>query len=52
MNSYFITTAEVYFRHECMSDPLALWEAGLRKWLEKRSAKDAPKKRPEVTINR
>ena len=31
---------------------LALWEAGLRKWLEKRSAKDAPEKRPGVTINR
>ncbi len=31
---------------------LALWEAGLRKWLEKRPAKDAPEKRPGVTINR
>jgi energy-coupling factor transporter ATP-binding protein EcfA2 len=31
---------------------LALWEIGLRKWLEKRSAKDAPEKRPGVTINR
>jgi predicted ATPase len=31
---------------------LALWEAGLRKWLEKRSAKDTPEKRPGVTINR
>lgn len=31
---------------------LALWEAGLRKWVEKRSAKDAPGKRPGVTINR
>jgi ABC-type lipoprotein export system ATPase subunit len=31
---------------------LALWEAGLRKWVEKRSAKDAPEKRPGVTINR
>lgn len=30
---------------------LALWEIGLRKWLEKRSAKD-PEKRPGVTINR
>lgn len=30
---------------------LALWEIGLRKWLEKRS-KDAPEKRPGVTINR
>jgi ABC-type hemin transport system ATPase subunit len=31
---------------------LALWEAGLRKWLEKRSAKETPEKRPGVTINR
>ena len=31
---------------------LALWEAGLRKWVEKRSAKGAPEKRPGVTINR
>jgi predicted ATPase len=31
---------------------LALWEIGLRKWLEKRSAKDTPEKRPGVTINR
>ena len=31
---------------------LALWDIGLRKWLEKRSAKDAPGKRPGVTINR
>lgn len=31
---------------------LALWEAGLRKWLEKRSAKDTPERRPGVTINR
>jgi len=31
---------------------LALWETGLRKWLEKRSAKDTPEKRPGVTINR
>jgi len=31
---------------------LALWEAGLRKWIEKRSAKDTPEKRPGVTINR
>jgi hypothetical protein len=31
---------------------LALWEAGLRKWVEKRSAKDTPEKRPGVTINR
>jgi len=31
---------------------LALWEIGLRKWLEKRSTKDTPEKRPGVTINR
>ena len=31
---------------------LALWEIGLRKWVEKRSAKNAPEKRPGVTINR
>ena len=31
---------------------LALWEIGLRRWVEKRSAKDAPEKRPGVTINR
>jgi energy-coupling factor transporter ATP-binding protein EcfA2 len=31
---------------------LALWEIGLRKWVEKRSAKGAPEKRPGVTINR
>ena len=31
---------------------LALWEAGLRKWLEKRSAKETPESRPGVTINR
>ncbi len=31
---------------------LALWEIGLRKWLEKRSARDTPEKRPGVTINR
>lgn len=31
---------------------LALWETGLRKWVEKRSAKDTPEKRPGVTINR
>src|ERR1017187_405884 len=31
---------------------LARWEIGLRKWLEKRSAKDTPEKRPGVTINR
>ncbi len=31
---------------------LALWEAGLRKWNEKRKGKEAPEKRPGVTINR
>jgi energy-coupling factor transporter ATP-binding protein EcfA2 len=31
---------------------LALWEIGLRKWVEKRAAKDTPEKRPGVTINR
>ena len=31
---------------------LALWEIGLHKWVEKRSAKDTPEKRPGVTINR
>lgn len=31
---------------------LALWEIGLRKWLEKRSAKDIPERRPGITINR
>ena len=31
---------------------LALWEVGLRKWNEKRAGKDAPEKRPGVTINR
>jgi hypothetical protein len=31
---------------------LALWEIGLRKWLEKRSAKDIPEKRSGITINR
>ncbi len=31
---------------------LALWGIGLRKWLEKRSAKATPDKRPGVTVNR
>jgi ABC-type lipoprotein export system ATPase subunit len=31
---------------------LALWEIGLKKWIEKRAAKDTPEKRPGVTINR
>lgn len=31
---------------------LALWEIGLKKWLERRSGKSSPEKRPGVTINR
>jgi len=31
---------------------LALWEAGLRRWNEKRGGKSTPVKRPGVTINR
>lgn len=31
---------------------LALWDIGLRRWLEKRAGKAAPEKRPGVTINR
>ena len=31
---------------------LAVWEIGLRKWLEKRAARGTPAKRPGVTINR
>ncbi|HEX7057220.1 MAG TPA: AAA family ATPase, partial [Bacilli bacterium] len=31
---------------------LALWEVGLKKWLEKRGGKTSPEKRPGVTINR
>jgi len=31
---------------------LALWNIGLRRWYEKRSAKSAPEERPGVTINR
>lgn len=31
---------------------LALWDVGLKKWIEKRSGKAAPTKRPGVTINR
>ncbi|MGB2642414.1 MAG: AAA family ATPase [Candidatus Acidiferrum sp.] len=31
---------------------MALWEVGLRKWNEKRAGKEAPEKRPGVTINR
>lgn len=31
---------------------LALWNTGLKRWLEKRAGKTAPEKRPGVTINR
>lgn len=31
---------------------LALWEIGLKKWNERRAGKEAPEKRPGVTINR
>lgn len=31
---------------------LTLWDTGLRRWLEKRSGKASPEKRPGVTINR
>ncbi|HVB85168.1 MAG TPA: AAA family ATPase [Candidatus Dormibacteraeota bacterium] len=31
---------------------LALWDIGIKRWLEKRGGKDAPEKRPGVTINR
>ena len=31
---------------------LALWDVGLKKWIEKRSGKATPTKRPGVTINR
>lgn len=31
---------------------LALWETGLRKWLERRPATDVPERRPGITINR
>lgn len=31
---------------------LALWDTGLRKWLERRSAKGVPERRPGITINR
>lgn len=31
---------------------LAMWDIGLRKWIEKRGIDDVPKKRPGVTINR
>lgn len=31
---------------------LALWETGLRKWIDRRSARGVPEKRPGITINR
>jgi ABC-type taurine transport system ATPase subunit len=31
---------------------LALWDIGLKRWVEKRGGKEAPEKRPGVTINR
>lgn len=31
---------------------LALWELGVRRWTEKRSAGPAPEKRPGITVNR
>lgn len=31
---------------------LALWDVGVKQWLEKRSGKGAPKKRPGVTVSR
>ena len=31
---------------------LALWDIGLKRWLEKRSGRETPKERPGVTINR
>ena len=31
---------------------LALWDTGLKRWNEKRSGKQAPEKRPGVTVNR
>ena len=31
---------------------LALWDVGLKRWIEKRSGKAVPKSRPGVTINR
>lgn len=31
---------------------LALWELGVRRWIEKRGGKAAPEKRPGVTLNR
>ena len=31
---------------------LALWDTGLKRWIEKRKGKTAPEKRPAVTLNR
>ena len=31
---------------------LALWDIGLKRWIEKRGAGEVPLKRPGVTINR
>ena len=31
---------------------LALWDIGLKRWIEKKGIKEVPKKRPGVTINR
>lgn len=31
---------------------LALWELGLRRWIEKRGGRETPERRPGVTINR
>src|SRR3990170_3087282 len=31
---------------------LALWDIGLKRWMEKRGTGDVPAKRPGVTINR
>lgn len=31
---------------------LALWDIGLRRWVEKRSGKESPEKRPGVALNR
>ena len=31
---------------------IALWDIGLKRWIEKKGIKEAPKKRPGVTINR
>ncbi len=31
---------------------LALWDIGLKRWIEKHGAAEGPKKRPGVTVNR